>query len=165
MSRDHPSRAELIAAIIDDLREWSTWTVLFHSAVAQRLGLHTTDHKCLDILMRVGPVPAGYLAEVTGLTTGAITGVIDRLEKAGLVRREKDPADRRRVLVCVNTEEAMRRMGPVFASIPLKDAEMLSRYSDAELSLLRDFIVRTKELTRQAITDLQGKGSGDGGGE
>lgn len=155
MSRDHRARSELIGQLVDDMREWSTWTVLFHSVVAQRLGLHTTDHKCLDILMRVGPVPAGYLAELTGLTTGAITGVIDRLEKAGLVRREKDPADRRRVLVRVEMEEAMRRIGPVFASFPLKTEEVLSRYSEAELALLRDFIQRSIEAMRESIPAMR----------
>lgn len=137
------------------MREWSTWTVLFHSGVAQRLGLHTTDHKCLDVLMRAGPVPAGYLAEVTGLTTGAITGVIDRLENAGLVRREKDPEDRRRVLVAVDRDEAMRRLGPVFASLPLNNGEMLSGYSEAELSLLRDFIERSIEAMQEAIEAMR----------
>lgn len=155
MSRDHRERDGLIAQLIEDLREWSTWTVLFHSGIAQRLGLHTTDHKCLDILMRVGPVSAGYLAELTGLTTGAITGVIDRLEKAGLVRREKDPTDRRRVLVAVDMDEAMRRIGPVFASLPLMSAGVFSRYSEAELAVLRDFIKRSIEEMRQAITAMR----------
>lgn len=161
------SRADLIAQLIEGLREWSTWTVLFHSGIAQKLGLHTTDHKCLDVLLRVGPVNAGYLAELTGLTTGAITGVIDRLERAGLVRREPDPNDRRRVLIAVNHEEASRRIGAVVASLPLPlpDSEFLSQYSDDELALLRDFVMETKERMRQAVTKMQSQEPGRSAGE
>src|SRR5690349_6128631 len=82
-------------------RELSARTVLFHQAVAERLGIGSTDHKCLDIAARAStdqPLTAGQLAELTGLTTGAITGVLDRLEKAGFIRREKHPHDRRQVV-------------------------------------------------------------------
>ena len=65
---------------------------MFHQAIADRLGLNVTDHKCIDLLLMKGPLTAGELAGMTGLTTGAITAVIDRLEKAGFVRREDDPA-------------------------------------------------------------------------
>ena len=81
--------------------------------------------------------------------------MIDRLEKAGLVRREKDPTDRRRVLVAVDMDEAMRRIGPVFASLPLMSAGVFSRYSEAELAVLRDFIKRSIEEMRQAITAMR----------
>src|SRR4051794_9372852 len=77
----------------------STATVLFHSAIADRLGVGVTDVKCYSILRQTGPITAGDLAERVGLTTGAITGVIDRLEQAGLVRRVRDPNDRRRVVL------------------------------------------------------------------
>ncbi len=73
----------MIQAINDKLRETSTETIMFHQAVADVLGLHITDHKCLDIIYRYGAMPAGRLAELTGLTTGAVTGIIDRLEKSG----------------------------------------------------------------------------------
>src|SRR5919204_2273684 len=92
-------RDEMIQAINDKLRETSTETIMFHQAVADVLGLHITDHKCLDIIYRYGAMPAGRLAELTGLTTGAVTGIIDRLEKAGYVRRANDPKDRRRTII------------------------------------------------------------------
>src|SRR5579863_9203972 len=99
MSRDSKQRSELIAALNDEFRQLTTVTILFHQAVADHLGMLVTDHKCADILLRAGPITAGELAERTGLTTGAITGVIDRLEKAGFARRAKDPNDRRRVII------------------------------------------------------------------
>src|SRR6516165_10656801 len=80
-------------------RQLSAATIMFHQAVADRLGLNPTDHKCIDLLALKGLMTAGELADATGLTTGAITGVIDRLEGAGFVRREEDPNDRRRVIL------------------------------------------------------------------
>src|ERR1700722_20308104 len=77
----------------------STATIMFHSAVADRMGLSVTDAKCRSILVQLGPMTAGVIAQRLGLTTGAVTGVIDRLVAAKLVRRVGDPADRRRVVV------------------------------------------------------------------
>src|SRR4051812_37338742 len=72
---------------------------MFHAAVADRMGVSVTDAKCRSILLQLGPMTAGMLAEQLGLTTGAVTGVINRLESAGFVRRVADPKDRRRVVV------------------------------------------------------------------
>ena len=77
-------KEEIIEAINDKFREMSTETIMFHQAVADILGLHITDHKCLDFIYRFGAMPAGRLADLTGLTTGAVTGIIDRLEKADM---------------------------------------------------------------------------------
>src|SRR5919204_5592667 len=92
-------REEIIQAIVEKFREMSTETIMFHQNVADVLGLHITDHKCLDLIRQYGAMPAGRLAELTGLTTGAVTGIIDRLEKAGYVRRANDPKDRRRTII------------------------------------------------------------------
>jgi DNA-binding MarR family transcriptional regulator len=89
-------REETIHNIIDKFREMSTETIMFHQAVADELGLSITDHKCLDLIHRFGAMPAGRLAELTSLTTGAVTGMIDRLEKAGYVKRANDSKDRRK---------------------------------------------------------------------
>src|SRR5580704_16132559 len=79
-------------------RDFIAAVVVFHDLVGRCLGVSATDRKCLDLLSR-GPVTAGELARFTGLTTGAVTGIIDRLEKAGYAERINDPNDRRRVLV------------------------------------------------------------------
>jgi len=78
---------------------WGFFECVDDQAVAEAIGLNRTDMRCLDVIQREGPVPAGRLADETGLTTGAITTVLDRLERAGFARRTRDPADRRRVLV------------------------------------------------------------------
>src|SRR2546427_12544520 len=90
------TRAELLAALNEAARRQSTATVLFHTAVAERLGLSATDHKYAVLIARQGPMTAGELADRAGVTTGAITGVPDRLEQAGGVPRDGDPLDQRR---------------------------------------------------------------------
>src|SRR5258708_2759629 len=99
MSRDVPERAAMLESLCLAGRQLSAATIMFHQAIADQLGLHPTDHKCADLLILKGPMTAGELAELTGLTTGAITGVVDRLAEAGFVRREDDPGDRRRVIL------------------------------------------------------------------
>ncbi len=134
------NRSELLAALGNEFRQLATATALFHQAIADRLGMHVTDHRCLDILSRAGPITAGELAERTGLTTGAITGVIDRLEKAGFVRRAKDPADRRRVVIEPFSERIEREIAPLFKSISGLMGDLCARYSTQELAVIRDFI-------------------------
>src|SRR5437867_12726632 len=96
----------------------STATVLFHAAIADRLGVGATDGKCYSILRQTGPITAGELAERTGLTTGAITGVIDRLERADLVCRARDPNDRRRVVLeLLNDPERERAINQLYEPI------------------------------------------------
>src|SRR5262245_54462886 len=99
MSRALRKRAELLHDLALAGRRLSTATIMFHQAVADRLGLNLTDHKCVDLLLLKGPLTAGELAGMTALTTGAITAALDRLERAGFVTREDDPRDRRRVVV------------------------------------------------------------------
>ena len=92
-------RKELVTALLQESRRMSTRTVVFHAAIADRLGLNPSDHKCADLICNeTGPITAGRLAEITGLSTGAITGVVDRLERAGFVSRVADSEDRRRVV-------------------------------------------------------------------
>ena len=88
-------REEIIQSINDKFAEMSTETILFHQAVADAVGLYITDHQCMRFIHRYGAMPAGRLADLTGLTTGAVTGIIDCLEKAGYLKNANDPKDRR----------------------------------------------------------------------
>jgi|SRR5262245_15690419 len=160
-SRDLPSRAELLRAMLWAGRQMSTGTILLHQAVADRLGLHPTDHKCADLLDMNGPMTAGELADLTGLTTGAITGVIDRLEAAGLVRREADPNDRRRVIVRV-VPKSLRRVGRLFEPLAAAMVELCARYTDRELATILDFMDRSREIARRETLRLRTNlGGGD----
>lgn len=141
---------ELFESLLEASRRLSTQTVFFHQAAAKYLGLNITDHKCLDIVLGMGRATAGRLAELTGLTTGAITSVINRLEKAGFVRRAKDPNDLRIVYV-EPIPENLHPLAGVFGPLGEEMAELFSRYSTDELRLILDYIERSIQvLARQA---------------
>ena len=140
-------REEIIHAIMNRRREMSTETIMFHQAVADTLGLHITDHKCLDLIRNHGAMPAGKLADLTGLTTGAVTGIIDRLEKAGYVRRANDPKDRRRTIVePARNSKFEKKIESIFIPLHEKMHKLLSSYSDKELAFLLEVLTENVEL-------------------
>jgi len=101
-----------------------------------------------------GPVTAGRLAELTGLTTGAITGVIDRLERVGLARRERDAHDRRKILVRV-LPAVSERVAPLFDPMQRSAMAVLSKYRDDELGLILDFLTRARDAALAAMSELR----------
>jgi DNA-binding MarR family transcriptional regulator len=147
---------ELIQTIVDKFREMSTEAVMFHQAVADELGLYITDHKCMDIIHRFGAMPAGRLGEMTGLTTGAITGMIDRLEKAGYVRRANDPKDRRKTIVePIRNKKLERKIEMIFTPLHERMHNFLSSYSDGELTFLLDAMTKLIEQTHEESRRLR----------
>lgn len=150
------NRKDIIQAINDKFREMSTETIMFHQAIADVLGLHITDHKCLDLIYRFGAMPAGRLAELTGLTTGAVTGIIDRLEKAGYVRRENDPKDRRRTIVePTRNKKLERKLESIFAPLSDRMHKLMSSYSDNELAFLFDVLTKSLEQSHDELIRLR----------
>src|SRR6516165_2544034 len=99
-------RRKLLNRLWDLGRTMSTQTVFLHQAIAQSVGLNATDTKCIDLMLRGprGSVTAGWLSDMTGLTTGAITHILDRLEKRGFIERLRDTQDRRKIFVRVRPE-------------------------------------------------------------
>jgi len=114
-------------------------------SIASRFGLHRTDLRCLEIVARQGPISAGRLAAVAGLSTSAVTSVIDRMERAGRMRRVPDSADRRKVLVEV-TELARRDGRAAHAGLMDGTDRLLARYSHGDLVLLDGFVAAVTEL-------------------
>ena len=151
--RPQMSRDELARALNRAMRDASARGVLYSEAVAQRIGVNSTDLECLDFIALRGPLTAGEIAAAAGLTTGAITGVIDRLEKAGLARRERDKDDRRKVLVRL-LPAVERRVVPLFQPMERAAASALAAYTDEELALLLDFIERAGAATAAALAEL-----------
>lgn len=150
-------REEIIQAVIEKRREMSTETIMFHQAVADILGLHITDHKCLDLIHHYGAMPAGRLAELTGLTTGAVTGIIDRLEEAGYVRRTDDPKDRRRIIVePTKNKKWERKIEAIFIPLHERMHKLLSSYSESELVFLLDVLTKTLDQSHQELMKLRG---------
>jgi DNA-binding MarR family transcriptional regulator len=120
-------------------------------AIADRFGLHRTDLRCLEIVARHGPISAGRLAGLAGLSTSAVTSVIDRMERAGRMRRVPDSADRRKVLVEV-TELSRQEGRTAHAGLMEGTDRLLARYSHRELVLLDGFVAAVRELvTSQAV--------------
>jgi DNA-binding MarR family transcriptional regulator len=150
------TRECIIQAINQKFREISTETIMFHQAIADVLGLHITDHKGLDLIYRYGPMPAGRLSELTGLTTGAVTGIIDRLEKAGYVRRVNDPKDRRRTIIELTRNKKLeRKLEDIFTPLSMRMHKVLSSYSDNELAFLFNVLTKSLEQSHEELMKLR----------
>ncbi|MCI0397287.1 MAG: MarR family transcriptional regulator [Chloroflexi bacterium] len=135
-------RQELTQQIDWALRELSTSTVLVASSIAQKVGMGPNDLKCAELLVRNGPMTAGQLAKATGLTSGAITGIVDRLEKAGWARREADPHDRRRIIIHPGPQENQKSAADLYASHEKRMDLLFSDYTDEQLFFILQFIRR-----------------------
>jgi len=152
MKTAHKCDQKLIEEIVGRLAgRHSTAVVLFHQAVAESLGLGPTDHKCLDLLRGRGGIAAGEtitaskLAAITGLTTGAMTGVVARLERGGFLRREQDPQDQRRQLLYPDMEQA-REVHNVFAPIRKDVSTMLEGFDTHQLTAIAEFLAQSTEF-------------------
>lgn len=140
------SKNELIQDIVGRLvRRHSTAAVLFHHAIAERLGLGPTDHKCFDLLRERGTMTGSELAAITGLTSGAITGVVARLERAGYLRREPDTHDRRQQFL-YPTQERRRDIQAVFDPLRKDAATLLEQFDTHQLAAVAEFLAGTADL-------------------
>jgi len=117
----------------------------FDDAASRVLGINRTDQRCMDIIDLNGSIAAGQLASEAGLSTGAVTTVLDRMERAGLVRRVRDTQDRRRVLVEL-TDDARRRAWEIWGPIATEADGYYAGYSEEQLSFLLDFLQRAQEF-------------------
>ena len=156
MPRVKPSRSrtQILEEVRQASRAWSTATVVMHAALAARLGLHATDHKAVDVLLQAGPMTAGELAERMGLTSSAITTMVDRLER--------DSEDRRRVIVRPTVtaefgERFMALMAPMLADY----SKYLAGLTTEELDLVKRYLTETVTLTEAHIRRLREDGAAD----
>lgn len=152
-TRQRPTREEILEDLARVGRENSDATVLFHATIADRLDLHPTDYKALGILQRLGAQSAGDLARQTGLAAASVTDLIDRLEHKGFVRRVRETADRRRVLV-EPVADRLTGAHELFASTRRSLARLFARYSDRDLEVIADFLRRNAERLRKETERL-----------
>jgi DNA-binding MarR family transcriptional regulator len=157
-----PEKMELAFRLGNLVRESQRFVDITDDLVCELMGINRTDTRCLDILEQLGRMTAGALAQESGLSTGAITAVIDRLEKAGYAQRVADPADRRRVLVELTDKAralASELMGEPMAAWA---GPLLERYSERDLQLMIDFMEQAANISTQHIEWLRAKLSGPG---
>src|SRR4029450_381248 len=134
--------AERVAAVEMAVRNLIANAILFNHQVAQRVGLGASDAQFMHLLQLHGPLTPGRLAALSGLTTGPVTGVIDRLEAAGFVRRERDESDRRKVIVKLNEERLWSAMAPLYAGQAESLAAGAGAYEAEQLVVIADFLDR-----------------------
>jgi DNA-binding MarR family transcriptional regulator len=150
-----PERAALGLAFVAAIRKTSSLMQLMSQAAADRVGINATDLNCLNILSFSGQLTAGELARATGLTTASITGVVDRLEEAGFVHRERDATDRRRVVVHLDTAHALATIAPVFAPMLGAWQRLTDQYTDDQLRLIVAFYDQVEDVIRGHLAHLR----------
>jgi DNA-binding MarR family transcriptional regulator len=137
--------SELKRQVAVDARENGISYTLFRNTIGKQLGLNTTDFEGLDLIFYRGVATPSELSKYTGLSSGSTTTMIDRLEKAGLVKRQHNPVDRRGTHVVV-TEEARCKVGHLFTSARVAQNELLARYSREELAILSDYFKKSATM-------------------
>jgi DNA-binding MarR family transcriptional regulator len=162
MSSPPSDRDDPRAALQGELARSGGLSVLLSQAIADRVGVVPTDLEAMDLLRQSGPIPAGRLAELTGLTTAAVTGLLDRLERRGWARREPDPSDRRRVIVRPLLENAESELEPFYAGIGQATADLIARYGEAEIALLLDFLLQSNAIVAAQIALVRSAESAGG---
>ena len=153
--RPRRARSELLNRLSDLGRIMSTQTVFLHQAIAQSVGLNATDTKCVDLILRGpnGSVTAGWLSEKTGLTTGAITHILDRLEERRVVERVRDTQDRRKVFVRVRPE-SLAPLVPKYEAVGRAYLKLMEEYSDKDLQLICEYLEKVSQLSERELAKL-----------
>ena len=147
-------RSELTDAITREIRRGQVRTDAFDDAISIALGINRSDHRTLDVLEQEGPLPAGQLAKAVGLSTAAMTTVIDRLEARGWVSRTHDPSDRRRVVV-VLSPKLHQEMWPLYRPLAERGDELYARFTDDELELVLRFLETGSEIFADMVDELK----------
>lgn len=152
---DRPDRGALLEKLLDLGRTMSTQTVFLHQAIAQTIGVNATDTKCIDLILRSpdGALTPGQLAEMSGLTSGAITHILDRLEKRNFIERRRDTADRRKVFIRVRLE-SLSDIVPKYEAIGRAYLALMEQYGDEDLLLICDYLEKTSAISRQELAKL-----------
>lgn len=145
---------EIITRVRKLHQQYSYTTIQMHEAVARRAGLSGTDHKYLGFLIVKGQMTAGELAQVSGLTTGAVTGLIDRFEKKKLVKRQYAPDDRRKVFIIPNTPNIMALLQPLYKDFRSKTEKLIGSFSEKEIKIVESFLSGSIEIMNETTNKL-----------
>jgi DNA-binding MarR family transcriptional regulator len=136
---------------------YSYTSIQMHEAVARKAGLSGTDHKYLGFLIEKGQMTAGELSNLTGLTTGAVTGLIDRFEEKKLVKRQFAEDDRRKVIIVPNTDYIMALFEPLYKEFRSKTDKLIASFSDKEIKIIETYFFKAIEIMNQTTNKLNNK--------
>jgi DNA-binding MarR family transcriptional regulator len=151
-----PSRATILEALEAGFQEMSTVQVMLHETVAQRVGLNATEHKVMGLLCTRGPITAGALAQATGLTTGAITQIVAKLEEKSHARRDRNPADGRSIYIsATHPEQYAKLIGETLEPLREAMARLTKTYSSTELALVLRFLQESLAVTRSTTRAIR----------
>jgi DNA-binding MarR family transcriptional regulator len=149
--------------IIDRIRKliqaYAYTSITMHEAIGRKAGLSGTDHKYLGFLIQRGQMTAGEFANLTGLTTGAITGLIDRFEKKNLLERQFSRDDRRKVIIVPNTENIMALLAPLYKEFRHKSELLTASFSEEETKILETYFLKEIEIMTEITNKLNNKQS------
>jgi DNA-binding MarR family transcriptional regulator len=143
-------RRELVQQLRNEIMGYLGAASDFNEGLAKKLKLSRTDMRCLDLIGRLGPLTAGRLAEESGLTTGAVTFILDRLEEAGMVTRRRDTEDRRRVWVEM-VPAAQERLEGLQQPVAEDMRRLAQQFKEDELAVVRDFMRQAKEVFERQL--------------
>ncbi|MBS1688481.1 MAG: MarR family transcriptional regulator [Bacteroidetes bacterium] len=132
-------------------------SIQMHEAIGRKAGLSGTDHKYLGFLMEKGQMTAGELSILTGLTTGAVTGLIDRFEKKKLVKRQFAEDDRRKVIIVPITKNIMALLEPLYREFRVKSEQLIASFSDEEARIIERYFVQAIDVMNETTNKLNNK--------
>lgn len=135
-------------------QQHSYTSIQMHESIGQKAGLSGTDHKYLGFLLQQGAMTAGELAALTGLTTGAITGLIDRFEKKKLVKRQFAAADRRKVIIEPNTKKIMALLEPLYATYRKETEKLIASFSDKDIKIIESYFLKSLDIMNETTRHL-----------
>ena len=150
------AKSEWKKRVILATREYGISTVLFRNMVGEQLGVNVTDMECLGLVFHKGLATPSELARYTGLSSGATTAMLDRLEKGGLIERQPNPEDRRGSLIVLSKSGA-EKVEPWFASVRIAQDELVSSYTESELQIISGFLERATQMWGEERRKLQQK--------
>lgn len=150
---------EIITRIRRLSQHYSYTSIQMHEAVARKAGLSGTDHKYLGFLLVKGQMTAGELSDLTGLTTGAVTGLIDRFEKKKLVKRQFAEDDRRKVIIMPNTKAIMALLEPLYKEFRSQSDKLIASLSEEEIRIIETYFLKAIEIMTDTTNNLNRKPS------
>lgn len=141
-------------------RQYSDASIFMHEAIARKAGLAGSDHKYLGLILQHKELTAGELSKLTGLTTGAVTGLIDRLEKKKLLKRKFSREDRRKVIIVPDEENAMKLLQPLFVELQQKTTALIASFSPSEMEAIKRYFSEATAIMKE-VTDSMNPKSDD----